>query len=123
MIYSFGKAFISGIAFNPNVLPLSLDLSSTKATVGKLQLASRMRLSDVNFVAFVLNRNVTQKIKIILYEYVISFLKLFHLLMYFGAIKQVYIFIALSTKVIPTVMTNRCITTSKNPSRIIFPEL
>ena len=36
-----------------------------------------LRLSDVNFVALVLNRNITQKIKIILYKYVISCLKLF----------------------------------------------
>ena len=46
-------------------------------TMGKLRLASRMRLSVVNFVTLVLNRNITQKIKIILYKYVISCLKLF----------------------------------------------
>ena len=34
------------------------------STVGKLLLASRMQLSDVNFVAFVLNRNIAQKLEL-----------------------------------------------------------
>ena len=33
----------------------------TSVTVGKLSLASRMRLADLNFVALVLNRNITKK--------------------------------------------------------------
>ena len=94
-----------------------------RPTVGKLRLGSRLRLSDVNFVALVLNCNITEKIKIILYTYVISCLKLFSFIVYFRVIKQVYVFIALSTKVIPTVMTNCSINTSKNQGRIIFSEL
>ena len=35
-----------------------------RSTVGKLRLASRMQLSDVNFVAFVLNRNIVQKLEL-----------------------------------------------------------
>ena len=49
----------------------------SKPTVGKLQLASHMRLLDINFVALVLNCNITKKIEIILYQYVILRLKLF----------------------------------------------
>ena len=84
------------------MLPSKLSRAGlSKPTVGKL------RLSDENFVALVLNRYVTQKIKIILYKYVFSFVKLLHLSMYFIRVtKQVYIFIALSTKVIPTEMPN-----------------
>ena len=43
---------------------------STRPMVGKL------RLADVNFVALVLNRNNTKKIRITLYKYAISCLKL-----------------------------------------------
>ena len=42
-----------------------------RSTVGKL------RLADVNFVALVLSRTITKKIKIILIKYVISCSKLF----------------------------------------------
>ena len=40
--------------------------------------------------------------------------------MYFRVIKQLSVFIALLTKVIPTVMTNCRVNTSKNQGRIIF---
>ena len=85
-------------------------------TVGKL------RLSDVSFVALVLNRNITQKIKIMLVNMLSRVQNCFHLPMHFRVIKQVYVFIAQSTKVIPTVITSCSINTSKNQGRIIFPE-
>ena len=42
-----------------------------------IPMVGKLRLSDVNFVALVLNRDITQKIKITLYKYVISCSKLF----------------------------------------------
>ena len=49
----------------------------SSTTVDQLQLASRMRLADMNFMPFVLNRNITKIIKHILNKYVISCLNLF----------------------------------------------
>ena len=49
----------------------------SSTTVDQLQLASRMRLADMNFVPFLLNRNITKIIKHILNKYVISCLNLF----------------------------------------------
>ena len=43
--------------------------------------------------------------------------------MYFKVINQVFVFIALSTRVLPTVVTNCRINASKNSDIIIFPEL
>ena len=74
------------------------------------------------FVALVLNRNITQKIKIILFNMLSRVQNCFHLPMHFGVIKQVYVFIAQSIKVIPTVITSCSINTSKNQDRIIFQE-
>ena len=49
----------------------------SSTTVDQLQLASRMRLADMNFMPFLLNRNITKIIKHILNKYVVSCLNLF----------------------------------------------
>ena len=69
-------------------------------------MVEKLQLMDTSFVVLVLNRNITKNLRFYDINMLSLVLNCFHLSMYFNVIKQVYVFIVLSTKVIPTVMTN-----------------
>ena len=57
-------------------------------TLGKLRLASRMRLSDVTFVTLVSNRNITKQLRFFFINMLSRVRNCFHLSMYFRVITK-----------------------------------